>query len=102
MSDMVIRNSSTGAFVIYNTSNNAIINAAYLGTVGLNWQVGGLGNFSSLGESDMILRNMTMGGLEVYDISNNQITSAASLERSGWIGRSSASAISAASAAKPT
>jgi hypothetical protein len=47
-----------------------------VGTVGLNWQVGGFGNFSSLGESDMILRNTTTGGLEVYDISNNQITNA--------------------------
>ena len=45
--------------------------------MGLNWQVGGFGNFSSLGESDMILRNTNTGGLEVYDINNNQITGAA-------------------------
>jgi len=50
-----------------------------VGTVGLNWQVGGFGNFSSLGESDMILRNTSTGGLEVYDINNNQLTSAASV-----------------------
>ena len=47
-----------------------------MGAVGLNWQVGGFGNFSSLGETDMILRNTSTGGLEVYDINNNQITGA--------------------------
>src|SRR5437764_15297870 len=48
-----------------------------MGTVGLNWQVAGFGNFSSRGTSDMILRNVNTGGLEVYDINNNQITGAA-------------------------
>ena len=62
---------------VYNISNNNIINATSLGTVGLNWQFSGVGNFSGLGESDMLLRNSNTGGLEVYDISNNQITNAA-------------------------
>jgi hypothetical protein len=48
-----------------------------MGTVGLNWQFSGVGNFSGLGESDMLLRNSNTGGLEVYDIANNQITGAA-------------------------
>ena len=77
MTDMVLRSSSTGAFQVYNIVNNSITASATLGTVGLDWQVGGFGNFSSLGESDMILRNTTTGGLLVYDISNNQITNSA-------------------------
>ena len=48
-----------------------------MGTVGLNWQFSGVGNFSGRGESDMLLRNSNTGGLEVYDIANNQITGAA-------------------------
>ena len=48
-----------------------------MGTVGLNWQFSGVGNFSSRGTSDMLLRNSNTGGLEVYDINNNQITNAA-------------------------
>jgi hypothetical protein len=48
-----------------------------MGTVGLNWQFSGVGNFSGAGESDMLLRNANTGGLEVYDIANNQITGAA-------------------------
>jgi hypothetical protein len=73
--DMMLRNSSTGGFEVYDISNNNITNAAFLGAIGLEWQVMGFGNFSSLGETDMMLRNMNTGGIEVCDIRNNQITS---------------------------
>jgi hypothetical protein len=43
-----------------------------LGTVGLDWQVGRFGNFSSRGTSDMIMRNANTGAFEVYNIANNQ------------------------------
>ena len=53
----------------------AINNAAFIGTVGLDWQFSGVGNFSGIpGETDLLLRNNTTGGLVVYDISNNQLT----------------------------
>src|SRR5262249_46447167 len=65
--DMLLRNSNSGAFEVYDISNNLITNAAALGTVGLNWQFSGVGNFSGLGETDMILRISNTGGLEVYD-----------------------------------
>jgi hypothetical protein len=68
---------SAAAFEVYNISNNSITNTTALGTVGLNCQFSGIGNFSGLGESDMLLRNSNTGGLEVYDIANNQITNAA-------------------------
>src|SRR5207248_401118 len=76
-SDMVLRSASTGGFELYDIGNNAITGAAFLGTVGLDWQVMGFGNFSSLPEADMILRNASTGGVEVYDIANHQITNAA-------------------------
>jgi len=48
------------------------------GTVGLDWQFSGVGNFSGVpGETDLLLRNVNTGGLEVYDINNNQLTGAA-------------------------
>jgi hypothetical protein len=51
-----------------------------MGTVGLDWQIIGTGNFSSMpGDTDVIVRNTSTGGLEVYDIANNQITGAAFL-----------------------
>ena len=79
-SDMLLRNSTSGAFQVYNVApnnNNNITGSASLGTVGLNWQFSGIGNFSSLGETDMILRDGNSGGFQVYDIKNNQITGSA-------------------------
>jgi hypothetical protein len=75
---MMLRDSNTGDFRVYNISNNQITASFLIGDVGLNWQFSGIGNFSGIpGASDMILRNTDTGGLQVYDISNNQITSSA-------------------------
>jgi len=41
-SDLVLRNVNTGAFEVYDISNNMITSAANLGQVGLDWQLGGL------------------------------------------------------------
>jgi hypothetical protein len=62
---MLLRSASTGSFEVYDISNNLIANNVFLGTVGLDWQVMGFGNFGSLGENDMILRNSSTGGVEV-------------------------------------
>src|SRR6516225_7550108 len=76
--NMVLRNTGNGTYQIYNLgNNNNIAGSASLGTVGLNWQFSGIGNFSSLGETDMMLRDANTGGFQVYDISNNQITASA-------------------------
>jgi Subtilase family len=77
--DMLLRNSTSGAFQVYNVAPNSIslTGSASLGAVGLNWQFSGTGNFSSLGETDMLLRDGNSGGLRVYNISNNQITGSA-------------------------
>ena len=37
-----MRNINTGAFEVYNIANNQIAGAAALGSVGLDWQLGGL------------------------------------------------------------
>jgi hypothetical protein len=39
--DMMMRNTSTGAFEVYDISNNAITGARPLGQVGLDWQAAG-------------------------------------------------------------
>ena len=77
---MILRNTGTGGLMVYDISNNQITNFAFIGTVGLEWQLVGAGNFSSSpGETDVIMRNTSTGGFEVYDIANNQITGAAFL-----------------------
>jgi hypothetical protein len=39
---MVLRNVNTGAFEVYDIANNQITGASALGSVGLDWQVGGI------------------------------------------------------------
>ena len=40
-SDLVLCNVNTGAFEVYDIANNQLTGAAPLGTVGLDWSVGG-------------------------------------------------------------
>jgi hypothetical protein len=76
-SDMLLRNSNTGAMVVYDIDNNQITGAAFIGTVGVDWQFSGVGNFSGVpGETDLMLRNNKTGGMVIYDINNNQIANA--------------------------
>jgi hypothetical protein len=63
---------------VYDINSNQITGAAFIGTIGLDWQFSGVGNFSGVaGETDLLLRNVNTGGLEVYNINNNQLTGAA-------------------------
>ena len=74
--DMLMRNSNTGAFEVYDISNNAITSFAPMGQVGLEWTIAGFGDFSgNANETDMLMRNSNTGVFELYDISNNTITS---------------------------
>jgi hypothetical protein len=70
--------SNTGGLEVYDINSNQITGAAFIGTIGLDWQFSGVGNFSCvLGETDLLPRNNGTGGLEVYDIRNNQLAAAA-------------------------
>jgi hypothetical protein len=77
--DLLLRNSSTGALQVYDITNNQITGSASLGTVGLEWQFAGVAPIRGAGTSDLVLRNVTTGVFEAYDIANNQIIGAASL-----------------------
>ena len=82
--DMLMRNSSTGQFEVYDISHNTIISAAGIGNVGLEWQVVGFGDFSdNTYETDMLMRDGNTGAFEIYDIANNQITSTGSIGQVG-------------------
>ena len=81
--DMILRDSTTGNYEIYDIYSNTILAAYPLGQVGLEWQVAGLGGFYADDTSDMILRNSNNGAFELYDISNNNITGATSLGQVG-------------------
>jgi hypothetical protein len=81
-SDMLLRNSSSGAFQVYNIVNNNIISSTSLGTVGVEWQPMGFGiffPFGGVGETDMLLRDVNTGDVQVYDIFDNEIVDSAFL-----------------------
>jgi hypothetical protein len=62
--DVLLRNGA--AFSVADIANDQITGTVPLGTVGLNWQLGGFGNFSgNPGAYDMLLRDMNSGGLQV-------------------------------------
>ena len=81
-SDMLLRNSTSGAFQVYDIADNNVISSNSLGAVGVNWQAmafGTFGPFASFGETDMLLRDVNTGKVQVYNIDNNQITGSASI-----------------------
>src|SRR5256886_2198241 len=77
--DMLLRNVNTGGLEVYDIANNQLTGAAFIGTVGLDWQFAGIAPANGAGTSDLVLRNVNSGAFEVYDIANNQLTGAASL-----------------------
>jgi Bacterial Ig domain len=73
--DMLMRNSATGALELYDANNNTITGSVPMGQVGLEWSVVGFGDFSGQpNQTDMLMRDQNTGALELYDISNNQYT----------------------------
>ena len=74
-----MRNANTGGLEVYDINNNQLTNAAFIGTVGLEWQFAGIAPIRAAGASDLVLRNVNTGAFEVYDIANNQLAGAASL-----------------------
>jgi hypothetical protein len=57
--------------------------AAFIGTIGLDWQFAGIAPIHAAGASDLVLRNVNTGTFEVYDIANNQLMGAGSLGQVG-------------------
>src|SRR5262249_37885277 len=72
-----------GGLAVEDTATNQITGAAFLGTVGLEWQFAGVAPVHGAGASDLVLRNVNSGAFEVYNIANNQITGAAPLGQVG-------------------
>jgi hypothetical protein len=75
-SDLVLRNVNTGAFEVYDIANNQLTGAAPLGSVGLDWQLGGFaadpptGSIGSSGSSSQLVQAMAGFGGGAADTSN--------------------------------
>ena len=70
---------NTGGLEVYDIANNQLTGAAFIGTVGLDWQFAGIAPIHAPGASDLVLRNVNTGQFEVYDIAGNTLVGAASL-----------------------
>ena len=77
--DMILRHDADGLYEIYDIGGNAFLAANFLGQVGTDFQVAGLGRFFGSDTTDMLLRSASTGAFEVYDISNNNISGAGAL-----------------------
>src|SRR5262249_28732403 len=74
--DMIMRNNTTGGLELYDIKHNQLTGAAFIGTVGLEWQFAGIAPINGPGASDLVFRNVNTGAFEVYDIANNQLNGA--------------------------
>ena len=64
---MLMRNSNTGVFEVFDIRNNAITAAVPMGQVGLEWSIAGFGDFSAqANETDMLMRNSNTGVFEAF------------------------------------
>jgi hypothetical protein len=75
----LLPNINTGGLEVYNINNNQLTGAAFIGTVGLDWQFAGIAPIHAPGASDLVLRNVNTGQFEVYDIAGNTLVGAAPL-----------------------
>jgi hypothetical protein len=82
-SDLLLRNSSTGALQLYDINNNQLTGSAFIGTIGLDWQFAGVAPIRTATESDLVLRNVNTGAFQVYNIANNQLIGSAPLGQVG-------------------
>jgi len=55
--DMILRHDADGPYEIYDIGNNAFLAANFLGQVGTDFQVAGLGRFFGSDTTDMLLRH---------------------------------------------
>ena len=53
---------------VYDINNNQLAGAAFIGTIGLEWQFAGIAPIHAAGASDLVFRNVNTGAFEVYDI----------------------------------
>jgi hypothetical protein len=69
--DMILRNAGTGGMQVYDISNNQITGSAFLGTVGLNWQMAGVSS-TIIASALLIATPATAGEFKRYPQPNGQ------------------------------
>jgi hypothetical protein len=89
-SDLVLRNINTGAFEVYNITNNQITGAALLGTVGLDWSIGSFavdpptvsGTFTDISDAQLVQAMASFGSGGAADGLNTSLINADTSQQS--------------------
>ena len=86
--DIVWRNSSTGANLVWQMNGTNLSSTVGLASVGdSNWKIGATGDFNSDGQTDIVWRNSTTGGNLIWLMNGNTLSSTvglASVGDSNW------------------
>ena len=80
---MIMRNSNTNAYDLFDIRNNQIVGAHQIAAVGSQLQLAGFADINGDGTQDMVLRDSRNGSFEYYDIVNGQVTAEGVLGQSG-------------------
>ena len=77
--DMIMNQSSTGDYEIYDIGNNAVLANYPLIQAGSPWRAVTIGGFNGSDTSDLLLRNTSTGAFELYDVVGNNASGPVSL-----------------------
>src|SRR5579863_3507825 len=73
-SDVAIRDGNTGAVDLLDVQRNQFVAPPIsIGGIGMEWQILGVGDFSSnANETDILMRDIQNGAIDVFDVQNSQ------------------------------
>ncbi len=74
-SDIVWRNTSTGASAVWLMNGVNIVSTGFPGGTSLSWQIAGGGDFNGDGRSDLVWRNTNSGAVSVWFMNGTTVTS---------------------------
>ena len=74
MSDILFRNSGTGAVTGWLMNGNAVAENAIIGTVATHWQIVAQRDFNGDGKSDILWRDNSTGAVVVWLMNGLQVT----------------------------
>ncbi|WNM60310.1 FG-GAP-like repeat-containing protein [Candidatus Nitrospira neomarina] len=74
-SDLVWRNTSTGASAVWLMNGVNIANTGFPGGASLSWKIAGKGDLNGDGKSDLVWRNTNSGAVSVWFMNGTTITS---------------------------
>jgi hypothetical protein len=77
--DLIWRHSTTGQVYVWLMNGTRVNGYGSLGTVGLQWQIAGVGDVDGDGSADLIWRHSTTGQVDIWLLNGTSIKGGGSL-----------------------